>query len=89
MWICFGYLQRLFWEKNSQNVNETKVSKLQQKICELQPKTKPSSNCLPYLQVAAGSNLLFTGHIDGADNIFREKFRMLFSKANKLKFNVN
>ena len=43
-------------------------------------------------QVAAGSNqksLLFTGHIDGVDNIFSEKFWLLFSKANKLKINVN
>ena len=43
-------------------------------------------------QVAAGSNeksLLFTGHIDGVDNIFSEKLWLLFSKANKLKINVN
>ena len=40
-------------------------------------------------QVAAGSNQLFTGHIDGVDNIFSEKFWLLFSKANKLKINVN
>ena len=40
-------------------------------------------------QVAAGSNQLFTGHIDGVDNIFNEKFWLLFSKANKLKIDVN
>ena len=40
-------------------------------------------------QVAAGSNLLFAGCIDGVDNIFSEKFWLLFSKANKMKINVN
>ena len=47
---------------------------------------------IQFRQVAAGSNqksLLFTGHIDGVDNIFSEKFWLLFSKANKLKINVN
>ena len=38
-------------------------------------------------QVAADQK--FTGHIDGVDNIFSEKFWLLFSKANKLKINVN
>ena len=42
-----------------------------------------------YIQVAAGSNQLFTGSIDGVDNIFSEKLWLLFSKANKLKINVN
>ena len=42
-----------------------------------------------WIQVAALASLLFTGHIDGVDNIINEKFWLLFSKANELKIDVN
>ena len=61
-------------KRRSVSVVKDRCDKMRRKSVKYRASKRTSDGKTIHYQVAAGSNLLFTGHIDGADNIFSEKF---------------